>query len=214
MPVVERSDTFLNLARVARSWQLVALSLAATNLVGLLAFARLALLSRLVPYVVEVTEDGSPRALEPLAAAALPEERLLEYQLRLFLWNLRTVVTDEDAQGELLARAYALADAPVRRKLDAHFAEPGNDPRTIAGRAGRTLEVLSLLKMPGTESTYKLRWKEIEVERHALSSPRQRYYEGLLTVAPARIESAEALAANPLGILITDFNWTETNPNL
>ena len=213
MPVVERTDTFLSLARVARSWQLLALALAATNAVCLIAFVHLALTTRLVPYVVEVAEDGSPRAMKPLEAATLPEERLLDYQLRLFLWSLRTVVADEAAQGELLARAYALADAPVRRKLDLHFAEPGNDPRTIAARAGRSIEVLSLLRMPGAESTYKLRWREVEAERHALASPRQRFYEGLLTVAPARVESAEALAANPLGIVITDFNWTETQSN-
>ena len=77
MPVLERSDRYLDLARSARSWQLVAFFLLAGNVVVATAFARLALGTRLVPYVVHVDRDGRATFGGTVEAFDLPEERLL-----------------------------------------------------------------------------------------------------------------------------------------
>ena len=208
----ERTDRFLDLARTARSWQLVAFFLLAANVVLTVSFARLALSTRLVPYVVEVDRSGSPTLGAPIEASALPQERLIVAELHRFLWNLRAVVNDPVAQQELVTRAYALADLPLRRKLDLHFSQSQNDPRQIAQRVSRTIGGLTILPMPATEGVFELSWHEVEIDRLGFTTTRERTYRGLLTLTTVRVESAEALVENPLGLLVTDFQWTETTP--
>lgn len=211
MPQAQRTDRYLDLAKAARSWQLVAMFLSAATVVLAGSFAKLALSTRLVPYVVEVDRGGNARWGGPIEAVKLPEERLVIAELRRFLWNLRVVVNDSVAQAELIARAYAFADTPLRTKLDQHFATPENDPRQIATRASRTIAALTILPLPGTKDTFELEWREVELDRTRVQSLRERSFKGLLTVSPARIESPEALIENPLGLLITDFHWTEVH---
>lgn len=212
MPVLERTDRFLDLARSSRSWQLASFFLLAANVVLATSFARLALATRLVPYVVEVDRDGRPAFGGPVEAVDLPSERLVVAELHRFLWNLRVVVNDPAAQQELVARAYALADVPLRRKLDEHFRLPENDPRQIAARASRAVSGITILPMPGAQGTFELSWRELELDRLAYGASRERSFRGLLTVTTVRLESAEGLVENPLGLLVTDFQWTETTP--
>ncbi len=210
MSVLQRSDLFLGLAKTARSWQLVAFLLGAANVVLAGGFLQLALSTRLVPYLVEVDRSGEVRFAGPLEATSLPEERLLQAQLRGFVWDLRVVVNDPPAQAELLTRAYALASPELRRKLDRYYGAAENDPRQIAPRASRSIEAITLLRLPGSDNTYQAEWQEIEADRTGLGLARRRFFHGLLTVNMVRLEGTEALARNPLGLLITDFNWTET----
>lgn len=208
--MLERSDLFLALARSARAWQLAAVAALAGNVVLGVGFVEMALSSRYVPYLVEVDRHGNTSYAGPIPVADLPEEKLLLQQLRQFVWNLRVVVPDPVAEGELLARAYALADVPVRRSFEEHFARPENDPRTIAKNGTRTVDSITVLRLPQTEATYQLTWKEILLERRSFGVVEERSYQGLATVARAKDQTPEELADNPLGLLITGFTWTET----
>jgi type IV secretion system protein VirB5 len=212
MPVLQRTDAFLHLARLLRNWQLVAFLLVIANVVLASGVVRAALASRYVPYLVEVDREGNATFAGPIEAADTPEERLLLHQLRQFVWNLRVVVHDPAAQQELVARAYALADGPLRRKLDDHFSQAENDPRRIAPKASRSVARITLLRLPGTEDTYQVQWTEATVERDAYARARERSFNGLLTVSRARRLPPEALLYNPLAVLVTEFTWTETTP--
>ena len=122
-------------------------------------------------------------------------------------------MTDPVAQQGLIARAYAVADVPLRRKLDEHFLAPENDPRQISVRASRAVDRITILPMPGTEGTFELSWREVEIDRLSYGSASERTFRGLLTVATVRLETPESLVENPLGLLVTDFQWTETTQN-
>ena len=211
--MIERTDTFLRLAKALRNWQLVTFLLVISNVVTVSGLAKLATSTRFVPYVVELDASGSASYLGPIEILDLPEERLIVAQLRGFLWNLRMVVDDPIAQQELVARAYSLADAPVRRQLDRYFSEPENDPRLIAPKASRAAERITILRLPRTESTFELRWTERYYARTQFSTARERSYQGLVTIERVDKLSPEALANNPLGLLITELTWTETTEN-
>lgn len=165
--------------------------------------------SRLVPYLVEVSPQGQTTFAGPIEAVDLPEERLVLHQIRAFVWDLRLVVNDPAAQAELVARAYALADEPVRRKLDRHFNEPGNDPRLLAAKASRAVEQITVLPMPGADLTYQVQWTEALTYRTAYAPREERSFSGLITVDLARRLPPEALAYNPLPLVVTEFTWTE-----
>lgn len=208
--VLEATDAFYDLARALRNWQLLAFALVAGNVVLGTGFARLALAARVVPYIVEVDAQGQAVFAGPLAAADTPEERLILQQLRHWIWHLRLVAADPRAQEELVARAYALADLPVRRQLDRYFSRPENDPRLLAARLSRSVEGITLLRLPGTEDTYQVQWREVTLPRVGPGPARERTFQGLLTVERVEQLDPETLTDNPLGLLIREFTWTET----
>jgi type IV secretory pathway TrbF-like protein len=207
---VKRTDVFLDLARALRNWQLLAFLLTVANVVLLAGFVRLALATRYVPYVVELDAHGNATYAGPLEAVDTAEERLIIQQLRQFVWNLRLVVADAAAQQELVARAYALADVPLRRQLDEYFSRPENDPRLLAPKASRAVERVTLLRLPHTTDTYQVQWTEVVTSRTAFGAGERHSFQGLLTAEQAERLTPEALAHNPLGLLVTEFTWTET----
>lgn len=208
--MLERTDLFQRQARALRNWQLLAFLLTVADVVLLGGFVRLALATRFVPFIVEVDPHGKATYAGPLEALDTPEERLVIQQLRQFLWNVRAVVADPIAQQELVARAYALADVPVRRALDRHFSRPENDPRLLAARASRSVPRITILRLPGTADTYQVQWTEVLHYRTTFRQSEERSYQGLLTVTRAERLPPEALAHNPLGLLVTELTWTET----
>ena len=210
MPFLERTDAFLNLARSLRNWQLAAFLLAIADVVLAGGFVRMALQTRYVPYLVETDRDGSTTYAGPIEAVDLPEERLVVQQIRQFIWNLRVLVDDPLAQQELYARAYALADLAVRRKLDEELSRPESDPRRLAQKLSRSVEAITILRLPKAESTYQVHWEETSFERTGFGTPEVRSFQGLITVDFARQLSPESLALNPLGLLVTELTWTET----
>ena len=210
MAVLERSDAFLRLAQVARAWQLATFFLLAGNVVLGAGLVGLALSSRTVPYLVEVDAHGNTRYAGPLEVADLPEERLLVQQLRSFLWNLRVVVPDAAAQGKLLAGACARAEAPAPHAREGHSAEPENAPRRIAERATRSVESVSVLRLPEAPDTYQLTWTEVSLDRRGFGIREERPFRGLATLRPVKNLTPDELADNPLAVLVSAFTWTET----
>ena len=210
MPLLPQTDAYVRLAKALRNWQLVAFFLAAADVVLAAGMVRLALTTRYVPYLVEADAHGNTVYAGPIEALDAPEERLIVQQLAVFLWNLFILVDDPPAQAELLARAYTVADAPLRHKLNEILARPENDPRLLAPRLARTVEDITILRLPETDSTYEVQWRELSRDRRSLGTTEVRTFRGLIRTARATKLSPEALAANPLGLLVTDFTWTET----
>lgn len=197
------------LEKALRNWQLVTFLLAIANTVVVSAYVERAASSRVVPYLVEVSPQGTTTYAGPVEAVDTPEERLIIQQLRAFVWTLRIVIDDPIAQQEMVARAYALADGPVRRQLDRHFSQAEHDPRLIAPKASRAAEQITILRLPRTTDTYQVQWTEVTTFRTTFGHREERSYQGLITIDLARKLPPEALAYNPLGLLVTELTWTE-----
>ena len=75
----EFSNAFADLARGKRNWQLVAFWLLGLLTVIIVAYARLAGSSHVVPYVIEVDRLGQIAAAGPVSAMKDPEPRLVAF---------------------------------------------------------------------------------------------------------------------------------------
>jgi type IV secretion system protein TrbF len=200
------SGAFGDLARARRNWQLVAFGLLALELLTLSGLLRLALESRITPYVVEVDRLGRAVAFGPAEKLQKTDHRILVAELTAFLRSARTVYADLGAQKDLLYRAYAYLAGPARATLDAYFARPENDPRLLAARFTRHVEVHSVLQIPDTR-TWRVQWTERE-EPVSAGLVRESAWEAHLTVVVRPPTTADFLQVNPLGIYITHLTWT------
>ncbi|HXB23575.1 MAG TPA: type IV secretion system protein [Gemmatimonadaceae bacterium] len=207
----EFEGVFGDLAKGKRNWQLVAFAITAVLGVETIGFVRLALTSRVTPYVVEVDQLGRVRAAAPVERLTHVETRLVIAEIAQFVRDVRTVVPAPAAQADVLARAYAYLDQGGAAFLNAYFSDPHNDPRVIGRTVTRTIDVRSVLPVPKS-NTWRVEWTEVEypIAGGAVTATPWEGYLGVRLVPP---ETADAIARNPLGVYVTSVTWTKTgNP--
>jgi type IV secretion system protein VirB5 len=210
-PYVEARGAFVSvyedLAKAKRNWQMAALAVVVILGVQTVAFARLALTSRVTPYLVEVDRLGRVLTLGPVEPLRKTETRLLVSQLVLFIESARTVVPSDAAEADIIRRAYAYADQGAATFLNAYFGDPRNDPRLLGRSVSRTVEVTSVLPVPKGE-TWRIQWTETEYPNAAGGEVRATAWEAYLAVRVTPPATTEAVERNPLGVYITSMSWS------
>jgi type IV secretion system protein TrbF len=203
----EFASVFLDQAKARRNWQLAAFALLVLLAAVLAAYLKLASEARITPYVVEVDRLGQAVAFGPAEKLARAEPRLTAYQLALLVRNLRTVSSDFEAEKRALFGAYAFVAGTARATLDHYFADPAHDPRVLGRGLTRQVQVTSVLQVPRSH-TWKVAWTETEQPRFA-GAPRTAAWEGYFQVELDPPATTAALLTNPLGLYVTEINWTQ-----
>jgi type IV secretory pathway TrbF-like protein len=200
-------SVFLDQAKARRNWQLAAFGLLVLLGIVLSAYVRLASEARITPYVVEVDRLGQAVAFGPAERLARSEPRLTAYQLALLVRNLRSVSSDFEAEKRSLFSAYAFVAGGAHATLDNYFVDPAHDPRVLGRSVTRQVQVTSVLQIPKTH-TWKVAWSETEQPRF-VGAPRTAAWEGYFQVESNPPRTTEALLTNPLGLYVTEINWTQ-----
>lgn len=197
---------FRDMAKEKHAWKITALALLAILVVVIGAYVQLASSGRVVPYVVEVDQAGRAVAFGPAEPLKATDRRIVVRELTLFIRNVRSVSSDARAQVRMIEDAYAYVDRAAAGFLNDYFAAPANDPRALARRLTREVEVTAVLPIPDSES-WKLQW--IERERSQTGGiTRTTPWEAYLTVKFAPPDDPERIQANPLGLFVSGINWT------
>ena len=219
---VEFAGAFGDLARARRNWQLVAFGALVVAGVMSVGFVTLATQSRITPYVVEVDRLGRARAFAPAERIATADQRVVTSTVAGWVRDIRTVVADPVAQQDMVRRAYAFVDQGTAAWLDAYFTDPARDPRELASTLSRTIEVSSVLQLPGTTgspsrgggsapntpTTWKVAWLETDYPRGG-GPATTAAWEGYVTTRQTPPATSDRMEANPLGLFITSVNWTQ-----
>lgn len=202
----EFAQTFSNLAKGKRNWQLTAFISMGLLVATTLGLVMLATSSRITPYVVEVNELGQARAFGPAKQTDEASERIVIAELSSFIRNVRSVYSDPQAQRDMIYRAYAHANQGARTFLENYFSNPENDPRLLADDFSRTAQVQSVTRLPDSQ-TYKVQWRETKHFDDGSTSASA--WEAYLTVEQIPPQSADMMQYNPLGITVTDISWSK-----
>jgi type IV secretory pathway TrbF-like protein len=203
----EFESVFGNLAKGKRNWQLMSFALLVLLAAVLAAYIRQGAEARVTPYVVEVDRLGQALAFGPAERLRPSDGRLVVFQLGLLIRNLRAVCSDPEAQRARLLDAYGYLAGSARATLDAWFAEPAHDPRLLGRSLTRQVEVTAVLQVPRSQ-TWRVSWREMERPRFA-GATRATAWEAYLRVEHQPPDSAAAILVNPLGLFVTEINWTQ-----
>ena len=98
--------------------------------------------------------------------------------------------------------AYHFVSGPAIGQLNA-FAK-ANDPFANAGTQAVNVEIVSVL--PRSAHTYQVQWRETQF--NAGASGATEAWTGLFTTKVVAPKNEAELRANPLGIYITEFQWS------
>jgi type IV secretory pathway TrbF-like protein len=201
----EWDDRYASLARGRRNWQLAALGLLAID--GLLSagLVRLAGQSRITPYVVEVDRVGQAVAFGPAEQLRRTDERLIRYELALFVRDVRSVFSDAEAQRSIVHRAYSHAKGEALGFLNEHFREANPFLRASSGTVA--VEVHSVLRL--SAASWQVQWEESALAADGRITGRTSW-QAVLAVEVTPPDTTDALLVNPLGLYVTEIHWTQS----
>jgi type IV secretion system protein TrbF len=199
---------------------LALLSLSALVFV-LVAYAQLARASRFVPFLYVVDRSGEVLALGAAKPLPADTDTVTYLTLEHFISGVRAVYRDPLAQRAALQAAYAYLPGPEHPEASSGaFLETylsNNDPRTLAERLQRTVEIVAITKLPArpgmktNTSTWRIRWRETSYPLSLGSSTSSEWEAfALVRVHPKKV--IEAFDRNPFGIYIDQISWSRLTP--
>jgi type IV secretion system protein VirB5 len=202
---LEWNERYHGFIRAKRNWQIIAVAALVVDAVLGLGILRQASQSRVTPYVVEVDELGQSLVVGPAERSGPADPRLVRYQLAEFVRRVRSIVADGAAEKQLLDAAYAHTAGSATRFLNDHFKE--NNPFLRMRERTVSVDVTSILRLPASDS-WQLQWTETHRGLDGAVLTRERW-QALMTVEIRPGDTPEAIQQNPLGLFVTEIQWTK-----
>lgn len=186
----------------ARTWRRVAfacLGLAAALGIGLTIVA---LQQRTFVHVVEVDPQGQVLTVRAADGRWSPSETQTAYHIGRFVRLVRSLPTDGVVLRENWLEAYRYLTPQAAAQLTEIARR--DDPFLSLGRVGRTVYVRSIIAR--SDNSWEVSW--IERTTNGGGTDDGEAYSGVFTVTTRPPRTADEIATNPLGLLISDFSWS------
>ncbi len=197
-------DDRIGSARVqAKNWRiaaLIALGMSAMLAAGLVWRSTQ---SYVTPYVVELTTDGTVRAVGPADATYKPTDAQIAYHLAGFIQNTRSVSIDPIIVRQNWLQAYAYTTDKAAAILNTYAQE--NDPFADIGKRSVSIDVSSVVR--ASDDSFTVRWRETEFRNGAEMG--RANWTATLSVITDPPRDAETLHRNPLGLYVHGINWSK-----
>ncbi|MGF9566851.1 conjugal transfer protein TrbF [Neorhizobium sp. BT27B] len=201
----EWSERYGSYIRAAAAWRLVGILGLAMAVIGFAYALYLSSQVKLVPYIIEVDKLGTsvnagfPQQIE------YADPRVVRATLGNYITSFRSVTPDAVVQKQYIDRTYALlrSSDPATEKVNAWFR--GNSPFEKARSATIAIEVNNIIAL--SNQTYQIDWTEFERDRRGKETASRRF-RGVATVTLTAPQDEATIRLNPIGLYISDFDWT------
>ncbi|MGL3609094.1 conjugal transfer protein TrbF [Rhizobium sp. G187] len=201
----EWSERYGSYVKAAAAWRAVGILSLGIAVIGFSYALYLSTQVKLVPYIVEVDKLGNtvtggfPQQIE------YADTRVVRATLGNFVASFRSISPDAVVQKQYIDRTYALlrTSDPSTQKVNAWFR--ANSPFEKAVSATVAIEVNNIVAL--SNHTYQLDWTEYERDRKGKELATRRF-RGIATVAITSPQDEATIRLNPIGVYITDFDWT------
>lgn len=201
----EWNERYGDYIQQAQHWRLMAIVSGMVSLIAVTGVAYIGAQSKVVPYVVEVDKLGTVAAVARAEHPTEVDPRVVKAYLARFVADWRSVTVDRQAQKGAIDRVYAMlpSGSVALTKLNDYF--KANNPFTVASKRSVSVAVTNLL--PISERTWQIEWQEvIRDPRGDIQSNVRMKASILVGITPPSDESL--MLINPLGVYITDVNWS------
>lgn len=189
-----------------RVWQMIGIASFAVLIISIIVCMKTATLPKTNPMIIYVSDWGEAKYMGDASKMSytgmkIPEVAV-EYQTRKFVNNIFSLSTDGIIVKKGLTDCYASVTAECAEKLTALLKE--DDPRKKVGQVVQTVDIESVIKL--SNKSYQLDFVVTEQDRAGKVKGRKRM-RGVIEIeflTPAQ----EDLTLNPLGIYISNFDFT------
>lgn len=186
----------------ARNWRLMAFGCLLLASLSTGAFVYVQLTRPIAAYYVPVDPYGRPGRILAADEAYRPSQAQIGYVVADFVSAVRAKSTDPIVIRQNWTRAYAFIAGDAKTTLTDYART--HDPFARIGQEAIAVEIVAVL--PRGPSSYQVQWRETRFEQGAPAPPER--WTGVFTVSQRRPRNEVELRANPLGIVITAFQWS------
>jgi type IV secretion system protein VirB5 len=201
----EAAERYGYLSKNAAQWRRISSALLICCVACVVAMIVMAGRITVVPYIVQVDGHGYEIAVEPTAPSGI-DARLLIAHVARYVWSMKTVFNDPEAQLHLMNFVYSTTPTATaaEKKYQEYYAT--NNPILIGETETVQAAVNSVLSM--SPETWQAEWTE---ERFTIGGDKisTKHYRGIFTTAVVTPRAMQEILLNPLGIFIIDFNFSE-----
>lgn len=197
-------DERIGSARVqASNWRLMAIALLVLTCASSAALVWRSLTATVTPYVIEVDETGAATAIGPAAKSYEVSDAQIAHHLANFITNVRSLSADPVVVRENWLSAYQFVTDRAATTLNEYAQD--NDPFAAIGRASRTVDVVSIVRV--SDESFQARWTEKTYQNGAQTASTR--FTGLFSIVTEPPRDAQTLRANPLGLYVHELHWGE-----
>ena len=186
----------------ARNWRLMAFFSLGVSAASLAAYIHERQDTHIATYVVPVNEYGRPGRIELAGRVYTPSAAEIGYFLADWVRLVRSKSIDPIVLRQNWTNAYHFLAPSAATVLDGYART--NDPFARVGQQAITVDVSSVL--PRSPRTFQINWRETVYDqggRPVLSN-----WTALISVTEKPPRTEADLHNNPLGLLITSFQWS------
>lgn len=188
----------------ARTWQFIALGSMALSAVLGISLVSISSQSRVQPFVVQVDKLGEAVAVRPADVAAMPDERIIRFQLANYITSARSITPDPVVQKRWLNSIYAVSTTSAAQFLNDHYKK--DDPFNTGRTSLVAVDIQTAL--PLSKNSWQINWTET---RRSLSGQTEGItrWQAILNLSVFTPTTQQQIIANPTGILIDQITWTQ-----
>ncbi len=186
-----------------RYWQWAFAAVSLVAIIQAFFIGKLALRSSLEPFVVE-TNQGLPYALAAVKSVSPKDSRIINYALNQFIINARSVLSDSDAEKQLLTQAYAFSAKLTKPFLTEYYNR--HDPFKLNKQY--TISVQIINSLPIGKNTWQITWDEFEKDIHSPVILKKTRWLAQINYELGAV-NPHFLNENPFGIYVTDLTWSQ-----
>ena len=197
-------DDRIGSARVqAKNWRIIAILSLLFAIAMSAAFVWRSSQSLITPYVVELEQNGSVRAVAPSVAKYKPTDAQIGYQLTEFIKKVRSVSIDPIVLRQNWTTAYHFATDQAALTLNEYARD--NDPFQDVGHRSVSVQIASVVR--SSDDSFDLRWRETAFRDGVKLSTNT--YTANLSIILKTPTDEQTLHQNPLGIYVHGINWSK-----
>lgn len=202
----EWNERYGDYVQQAHHWRTIAIICGLTALVATIGVGYIGAQNRVVPYVVQVDRVGEVAAIARADRAPDVDPRVIKAYLARFVTDWRTVTSDRQAQKSAIDRAYSMLPngSIALKKLNDYFR--ARNPFSVSARLIIAASVTNIL--PISDQTWQVEWEEVTRDlRGEVQSNLRMKVSIIVGITPPTDESL--ILINPLGVYVTDLNWSQ-----
>lgn len=201
----EAAERYGYLSKNAAVWRQISLVLLLCCAACIFTVIHTASKVTVVPYIVQVDQHGYQVAVEPVKASAI-DSRLIISAVARYVWSMKTVFSDAEAQLYLMNYIYNTTPSttPAEIKYQDYYRK--NNPMDAMVTKTSVHAIVNSV-LPLSEKTWQAEWTE-----DAFQEGRKmwtKHYRGIFETAINTPKNMDEILVNPLGIYVTDFNFSE-----
>lgn len=186
----------------ARTWRRIAFASLGLLAVSVVSLTVVALQQRTFVHVAEVSPEGQVMNVRAADGRWTPSEAQVAFHLGRFVRHVRSLPTDGVVLRENWLEAYKFLTPQAAAQLTEIARQ--DDPFLSLGRVGRTIYIRSIIAR--SDNSWEVSW--IERTTNGGGANDGEAYSGVFTVTTRPPRTADEVASNPLGLLISDFSWS------